>query len=452
MMDEHSSELSTGDESLPRVAIVGRPNVGKSALFNRLVGERVALVEDEAGTTRDRLYGIVDWPRRPFRLIDTGGLEDKAEGGYSLLIRAQIERAIGECAAVLFVVDARDGLTAADHEVADLLRHARKPVVLVANKADNLARRADTVQFYELGFGDPVPVSAYHDSGFAEMLDALEPILPAVRTEAALDSLRIAIIGRPNVGKSALLNAILGEERVIVSDVPGTTRDAVDTTLQFGGRLLTLVDTAGMRRRGHIDPGVERHSVMRAEQAIARADVAFAVTDALELLTAQDTHILGFAEQALKSVVIVVNKVDLLQPDDDWTADLTRLIRKRLRFAPWAEIVFVSALEGRGIDGLLSTAIHAGDARDRRVPTPVLNTIVKRAVARHSPPSTSGKRLHILYSTQAQTRPPTFVFFVNDSALVHFSYERYLENSLREAFDLRGTPVKLVFKNRSSAE
>ncbi|HEY8838551.1 MAG TPA: ribosome biogenesis GTPase Der [Dehalococcoidia bacterium] len=437
---------------LPVVAIVGRPNVGKSALFNRLVGGRIALVEDLPGTTRDRIYGLVTWPKRPFRVVDTGGLEEGSSELYPALIRSQIEQALREADAVLFAVDARDGLTAADYEVADILRRSHKPVVLVANKADNLQRRQEIGQFYELGLGDPLPVSAYHDSGINDLFDALEPLLPEARLPEGTPALGISIVGRPNVGKSALLNAILGEQRVIVSDVPGTTRDAVDTTFSYAGRDLVLIDTAGIRRRGHIEPGVEKHSVMRARAAIERADVAFVVMDANELLTAQDTHIINFVEEAVKSMVIVVNKIDLLKLEGEWKADLTRLIRHRLKFAPWAPIAFVSAMKKTGIEEMLRVAIDAGDARNQRVPTAALNSLLKRAITKHSPPSVGGKRLNILYVTQAEVRPPTFVIFVNDPALVHFSYERYLENTLRDAFGFPGTPVRLIFKQRGGAE
>jgi GTP-binding protein len=442
---------TSGGIRVPIVAIVGRPNVGKSALFNRLVGGRVAIVEDMPGTTRDRIYGDVEW-RKPFRVVDTGGLEEGSKETYPALIRSQIELALQEADAVIFAVDARDGLTAADHEVAEILRRARKPVVLVANKADNPARRRDLAEFYELGFGDPVPVSAYHDSGIADMLDAIAPHLPDIGEQMDDQTLRVAIVGRPNVGKSALLNAILGEDRVIVSDVPGTTRDAIDTVFQFGERTLTLIDTAGMRRRGHIDQGVERHSVMRAQGAVERADVALAVMDATEPLTAQDTHIIGFVEEAVKSLVIVINKVDLLAREGDWKADLTRLVRYRLKFAPWAPVVFVSALERSGIDEVLKAAVQSGDARHQRIATGELNAVLKRAIAKHSPPSVQGKRLKILYATQAEVAPPTFVIFVNDPALVHFSYERYLENNLREKYGFRGTPLRMIFKGRSDAE
>jgi GTP-binding protein len=438
-------------EQFPVVAIVGRPNVGKSALFNRLVGGRIALVEDLPGTTRDRIYGDVDFPRRPFRLVDTGGLEDVAEG-YPLLIRGQVERAIAEADAIVFAVDVRDGPIAADQVIADLLRRSGRPVVLVANKADNLQRRDEAAQFYELGFGDPIAVSAYHDTGIADLLDALLPLLPETGERATAAGLRIAIVGRPNVGKSSLLNAILGEERVMVSDVPGTTRDAIDTALTLAGQALTLIDTAGIRRRGHIDRGVEKHSVLRAQQAIERSDVVLIVVDATELGTAQDAHIVGFAEQALKSIVVVVNKIDLIERVGDWRNDLTRLLRNRLKFAPWARVAFVSAADGMGTDSLLREAVTAGAARDVRVSTPELNALLRRVTAKHGPPSVNGKRLHILYATQAEERPPTFVFFVNDPTLVHFSYERYVENQLRAAFGLTGTPVKLLFKRRSGPE
>lgn len=434
--------------TLPVVAIVGRPNVGKSALFNRLVGGRVALVEDLPGTTRDRLYGTVDW-RTPFRVIDTGGLEDASAGGYPALIRLQIDIAIHEAVAILFVVDAKDGVTPADEEVADLLRRSSKPVILVANKADNPARVAETAEFWALGYGEPMAVSAYHDSGLADLYDRLEPLLPPADATQTDPALRIAIIGRPNVGKSALLNAILGEERVIVSDVPGTTRDAIDTVFEFRDRPLTLIDTAGIRRRGSIEAGVERHSVLHATSAVERADVSLVVMDARELLTAQDMHIMAIAEEALTSLVVVVNKIDLLDRVGPWRSDLTKLIRFRLKFAPWAPIAFVSALERSGMNELLATAVAAGDIRNTRVPTPRLNQVLRQAMVKHMPATVRGKRLKLLYATQAERRPPTFVFFVNDASIVHFTYKRYLENTLREHFDLRGTPVRIIFRDRS---
>lgn len=436
----------------PLIAIVGRPNVGKSALFNRLVGRRTALVEDLPGTTRDRIYGEFEWRGRPLRVVDTGGLEDPREGPFSPLVRRQIEQAVAEADAVLLVVDARDGVTAADLAIAELLRPLAKPLLLVANKADNQARVAEATQFYELGLGEPIPISAYHGSGVADMMDALLDVLPASSAPPVEhETLRVAVVGRPNVGKSALVNAILGEERVIVSDIPGTTRDVVDTEFTYGGRSFTLLDTAGMRRPGRIDRGVERHSVQRARAALERADVALAVIDATEPATAQDMHIIGLARDASVGIVVVVNKSDLLPPDETARAELRRLIQDRLKFVPWAAIVFVSALHRRGLATLLRQVVAVGEQRARRVATAELNQVVQRAVAAHAPGAVQGRRLKVLYVTQAEINPPTFVFFVNDAALLHFTYQRYLENKLREAFGFAGTPIKLIFKSRGEA-
>jgi GTP-binding protein len=438
---------------VPLVAIVGRPNVGKSALFNRIVGRRTALVEDLPGTTRDRLYGQATWRDRAFRIVDTGGLEAAHEGPFSPLVRRQIEQAIEEADVILFVVDARDGITAADLEIGEILRRVTKPLLLIANKADNQSRVLDTHQFYELGLGEPMPVSAYHGSGVADLLDALLEIMPAGAdvTERS-GALRVAIIGRPNVGKSALMNAILGEDRVIVSDIPGTTRDVIDTDITYRDHTLTLLDTAGIRRRGRIERGVERHSVQRAQGAIARADVALVVLDATEAGAAQDTHIIGAAEDAHAGVVIVVNKADLLPPGDEAREELRRLLRHRTRFVPWAPIVFVSALKRQGLERLLDTVLAVGEQRQRRVSTGELNQFARKAVAAHYPPSVNGRRLKILYVTQAEVSPPTFVFFVNDASLLHFSYQRYLENKIREAFGFEGTAVRLIFKSRSEEQ
>ncbi len=433
----------------PVVAIVGRPNVGKSSLFNRLVGRRRALVEDLPGTTRDRLYGDVEWRGRALRVIDTGGLEAPDEGPFAALVRRQIEQAIGEADVLLFVVDAREGITAADLDIAELLRRTDKPVLLVANKVDNLRRELEVTQFYELGFGDPLPVSAYHGVGIAELLDEILALLPETPAPPSVEAgLRLAIIGRPNVGKSALLNAIVGDERVIVSEVPGTTRDVIDTTIQYAGQTVTLLDTAGIRRAGRIERGVERHSVERARAALARADVALCVMDATEPGTAQDTHIVGMAEEALTGIVLVLNKMDLLPPGPETRERLTTLVRARFKFVPWAPIAFVSARTGAGLRELLERALAVGRERGRRVPTGDLNRLVRRVVAEHAPPSVRGKRLKVLYVTQAEVSPPTFVFFVNDASLLHFSYERYLENRLREAFGFEGTAIRLVFRSR----
>ena len=436
--EDTSSEAPLGPQSSvpsPLIAIVGRPNVGKSALFNRLVGRRQALVEDLPGTTRDRLYGESEWRGRTYRVVDTGGLEAEREGPYSPLVRRQIEQAMQEADVILLLVDARDGLTAADAEIADLLRpRATKPVMLVANKVDNERRLLDTTQFYEVGLGEPFALSAYHGVGVADLLDevfaTLEGIPPEGKTrrrrrrpsEEGTRPLRLAIIGRPNVGKSALLNALVGDERVIVSDIPGTTRDVIDTAITFDGRPLTLLDTAGIRRPGRIDQGVERHSVQRARDALARADVALCVMDATEPAAAQDTHIVGMADEARTGIVLVLNKMDLLPPGEETRHELAGLLRARFKFVPWAPVVFVSAKERRGLTALLRRAVQVGEQRDRRVPTAEVNQVVRRALAEHAPPSTQGRRLKVLYVTQAEVRPPTFVF--------------------------EGTVIRLVFKSR----
>ncbi len=432
----------------PVVAIVGRPNVGKSALFNRLIGSRKALVEDIPGTTRDRLYADVEWGEQVFTLVDTGGLDPSGEEGYTPLVKRQVEVALAEADVIVLVVDVRDGLTAVDLEIADLLRRAGKPLVLAANKADNEARREAALQFYELALGEPIPVSAYHGLGLSELMDQLVLLLPAGAVAAVPAGLRLAIVGRPNVGKSLLLNAILGQERVIVSEEPGTTRDAIDITFRYQEQDLVLVDTAGIRRRGRIQSGVEKHSVLRAQQAIDRGDVALLVTDASDGITAQDTHIAGYVAEAVKGLVVAINKWDLMPGDGETRAAFVKAARARLRFLPWAPLCFVSAKEGTGIDELLDAALAAGAARDRRVATAELNTAMGKAVAAHGPPSVRGQRLKLLYVTQAQTRPPTFVFFVNDPSLLHFSYRRYLENSIRKVFGFQGTALKLVFRSR----
>ncbi len=448
----HEDALDEAGDVLPLVAIVGRPNVGKSALFNRLVGRRQAIVEDMPGTTRDRLYGDAEWRGRAYRVIDTGGLEAESEGPYSPLVRRQIELAMAEADVILLVVDGRDGLTAADLDIAGLLRRTDKPLLLVANKVDNERRIEDATQFYELGLGDPIPISAYHGAGVADLLDAVFALLPENEARPAGQGLRLAIIGRPNVGKSALLNAISGDERVIVSDIPGTTRDVIDTAVTFEGRPLTLLDTAGIRRAGKVDPGVERHSVGRAQHAVERADVALCVMDATRPAAAQDTHIVGMADEARTGIVLVLNKIDLLEPDEETRENLTALVRSRFKFVPWAPVVLVSALERRGLTTLLANAIKVGEQRERRLATAEVNQVVRRAITDHAPPSTRGRRLKVLYVTQAGVRPPTFVFFVNDAALLHFSYERYIENRLREAFGFDGTAIRLVFKSRGERD
>ena len=467
----------------PLVAIVGRPNVGKSTFFNRMLGERVAIVEDLPGTTRDRIYGDTDWNGREFTLIDTGGLEfgsgipvgqvglNGQPGDIMKNVRSQAELAIEEADVIVFMVDARAGITAADEEVADLLRRTKKPVILAANKADNAARRQDAVEFYSLGLSEPVTISSIQGTGTGDLLDVIVEALPPEDEEAEdvedEDVVRVAIIGRPNVGKSSLLNAILGFERSIVSEVPGTTRDAIDTEIEFKDRKLILIDTAGIRRRGKVGPGVEKFSVLRSTRAIERCDVALLLIDSSEGLAAQDTHIAGEIQDQAKGVVVVVNKWDLAQaqrraeregkfphPDEEIESAeaYRRIIAEGLKFIPYAPIVFASAKTGYHVQGLLETVLNVAEMRYMRVPTSRLNELVQEAVRRHNPPVTNNKALKIYYVTQTRVNPPTFVFFVNDPQAVHFSYERYLENRLREAFGFKGTAIRLFFRPRSKIE
>ena len=432
------------------VAIVGRPNVGKSALFNRMVGGRPALVEDLPGTTRDRIYGDVEWRDRAFKVVDTGGLEPDVPGTYTPLVRAQVEYALAEAEIVLFVVDAINGVTAADQEVADLLRRSNKPVLLLANKAENREREEAAIAFYELGLGEPIAISAHHGHGVADVLDMVVDSLPPAEVLDTGEGLRLAIVGRPNVGKSSLLNAIIGEQRVIVSEVPGTTRDVIDMPFAFEGHPLVLVDTAGLRRRGSIEPGVEKHSTLRARRALERAQVALCLFDLSEDFTAQDAHVIGFALEAFRGVVVVANKWDLVR-DGEWQQeDWERRLRWKLKFAPWVSIRFISAREGAGIPELLSEAVRIGEERQHHVDTGPLNQALRRAVAQKPPPAPpKGNRTKLLYATQAEVDPPTFVFFLNDASNVHFGYRRYMENVIRRAFGFEGTAIKLVFRGRT---
>jgi GTPase len=467
----------------PLVAIVGRPNVGKSTFFNRMLADQVAVVEDLPGTTRDRIYGDTDWNGREFTLIDTGGLElssaipvgqvglNGQPGDIMKNVRAQAELAIEEADVIVFMVDARSGIAAADEEVADLLRRTEKPVVLAANKADNAARRQDAVEFYSLGLGEPIPISSIQGTGTGDLLDRIVEELPtADETEYAEEEdevPRIAIVGRPNVGKSSLLNAILGVQRAIVSEVPGTTRDAIDTEMEFEGRKLMLIDTAGIRRRGHVIPGVEKYSVIRSSRAIERCDVALVLIDASEGLAAQDTHIAGEIHERAKGVIVVVNKWDLAQaqrraaregqlPDPDEEIESAeryrKIIAEGLKFIPYAPIVFASAKTGYHVQSLLETALNISDMRYLRVPTSRLNEVVQDAIRRYRPATIRGKPLKVFYATQIRVNPPTFVFFVNDPQAVHFGYERYLENQLRQAFSFKGTAIRLQFKARPKSE
>ncbi len=434
----------------PVVAIVGRPNVGKSTLFNRLIGARQAIVEDIPGTTRDRLYADAEWRERAFVVIDTGGLVPDAEEGYSALIRDQVGTALMEADAVLFIVDAVSGITSTDREIAEELRRTDRPVLLLANKADNEARRGLAVEFYELALGDPMAISAYHGQGIREVQDRLLELLPPSPLEAPVDRLRMAVVGRPNVGKSALINVILGQERVIVSEEAGTTRDAVDTLFEYGDRQMVLIDTAGIRRPGRVERGIEKYSVMRARQAIERCDVAVLVLDATQKLAAQDMHIAGYLADAYKGLIIAVNKWDLIEEDtEDNRETYARRTLARLKFAPWAPLAFVSAKTGLNVDGLLDLALEVDEARSLRIPTAEVNAVLREAVAAHPPSSPGPRPARIKYATQAEIRPPTFVFFANDARLIHFSYRRYLENRFRRRFGFEGTAIKMEFRSRS---
>jgi GTP-binding protein len=459
----------------PIVALVGRPNVGKSTLFNRIVGRRIAVVHEDPGTTRDRLYADAEWNGLSFTVVDTGGLELLPEtvasgrrpgpervltqdsAPYINLMRTQAESAMQEADVIIFVTDTVSGVTAGDQEVAEVLRQAECPVFLVANKADNERLEHEAVEFYSLGLGTVYPVSALHNIGVADLLDQVVEALRERSEEGALtpadlevpeERVELTIVGRPNVGKSSLLNKLLGEERVIVSSVPGTTRDAVDTFLEWEGTPITLIDTAGIRRRGKVDRGVEYYSVLRALRALRRADVALLVIDGYEGVRAQDAHIAGAILEEWASVVVLINKWDLVEKDTDAMREYTRWVREALRFLDYVPVLFISALTGRGVHQVLPTALDVWQARFRRIPTSELNRLVQDALAKHAPPSKRGRRLKIYYASQPEVDPPTFVFHVNDPGLVHFSYERYLENQLRKAREFPGTPIRLLFRPR----
>jgi GTP-binding protein len=459
----------------PIVALVGRPNVGKSTLFNRIVGQRIAVVHDEPGTTRDRLHAQAEWNGITFLVVDTGGIEvlpqnvsaGKRPGPervlaqdsapYLSLIRTQAEQAIADADAVIFITDAASGLTAADEEVADILRRARCPVFLAANKADNERLRQDALEFYVLGLEEVYPVSALHGTGVADLLDDVVDALPAAEAETEEDanqdsSIKIAIVGRPNVGKSSLLNKLLGEERAIVSPIAGTTRDAIDTHLEWDGTPITLIDTAGVRRRGKVERGVERYSVLRALKAIQRADVALLVIDGIDGVTAQDTHVASLVLEEWASVVVLVNKWDAVEKDSYTMIEYTKWVRETLKFLDYVPVLYISALTGQRVHKVIPTALAVQEARFKRVPTGELNRLVQDALTRHSPPSKYGKRLKVYYASQPGVDPPTFVFHVNDTKLVHFGYERYLENQLRKTYEFTGTPLRLVFKPRGRKE
>ncbi len=455
--------------SLPIVAIVGRPNVGKSTLFNRLVGERVAIVEDLPGTTRDRVYGTADWRGRDFIVVDTGGLEIEPGTEIEERVQDQARVAIDEADVILFVVDAAAGIAPLDHEVADRLRRTTTPVLLVVNKADNPRREHEGAEFYALGFDPTLTISAQHGRNTGDLADEIVDRLPpapasvpeagemseedlAELAETEMGPPKVAIVGRPNTGKSTFVNRVIGQERMIVSKVPGTTRDPIDTQIVLDDEEMTLIDTAGIRRRGSIDRGIERYSVLRSFKAIDRADIAIVMTDGTEGYTAQDAHVVGYVLEAGKGIVLVINKWDAVEKDE-YTADqwLKRL-RREAPYLAWADIVFASALTGQRVERILREARTVAEERFRRVPTGELNRLVMDAVRDHPPAHVRNRLPKVFYATQVAVGPPTFVVFVNDPTLIHFSYKRYLENRIREQYGFLGTPIKLIFRQRESEE
>ena len=433
----------------PIVALVGRPNVGKSTLYNRLIGERFAIVEDFPGTTRDRLYGESDWNGIEFTVIDTGGLLVDDQDAMPQHVRVQATVAIDEADIIIFLVDVKDGITPADVDVARLLRKSEKPVLLAVNKADSAQRRLEASEFWALGLGEPLPISALHGTGTGDLLDIAVDVFDPQAEEEDDDSVRLALVGRPNVGKSSLLNRLIGYNRSIVHDIPGTTRDAIDTQIVFNDVNLTLIDTAGIRRKGRIDVGIEKYSVIRSLRAIERADVVFLLIDATEGVTSQDQHIGGYILEEFKSVVTVINKWDAIPKDSHTMPTFTKLVRHELRFLDYVPVLFISALTGQRAEHVIPTAIDVYQERFKRISTGELNRLVQETVARHAPPSKRGKRLKFYYATQAGVDPPTFVFFVNDPRMVHFSYRRFLENSIRDHYRFLGTPLRLRFRARS---
>ncbi|MEB3198064.1 MAG: ribosome biogenesis GTPase Der [Candidatus Sericytochromatia bacterium] len=434
---------------LPTVAIVGRPNVGKSTFTNRLVGRREAIVHDEPGVTRDRQYLKSDWNGRDFIVIDTGGIvPGEREDEILRSIRKQAEAAVEEADVIMLMVDAKQGLTPADEEIAQYLRSANKPIFVVANKVDNVGLEADAAEFYELGLGTPFGVSSVHGLGVGDLLDEVLKVFPPVDPDEASDELKVAIVGRPNVGKSSITNRLLGEERMIVSDVAGTTRDAIDSLLTLDDKRYLLVDTAGIRKRAKVDYGVEQFSVVRSLKAIERADVVVMVVDATSGVTEQDQRIAGMADDAGKPSVLVVNKWDLV-PKDTYTMDqFKKEIRDKLHHVDYAPMIFTSALTGQRVSKVLEAADAAFEEAQRRITTGLLNQVITEAIALNSPPTNKGRAMKVYYATQVRVGPPTFVLFVNDPGLVSQSYARYLQNKLREAFGFSGTPIRVVFRER----
>ena len=438
----------------PLIAIVGRPNVGKSMLFNKLVGQRLSIVEDTPGVTRDRLYAEAEWLNRKFDLVDTGGIEPGTDSEILAFMRQQAEIAIQNATVIIFLCDVKTGLTASDQEVANMLVRSGKPVVLAVNKMDQVGTtNPDIYEFYNLGLGDPIAVSAVHGHGTGDLLDECFKYFPPEEEEEEEDDvIKVAIIGKPNVGKSSLVNRILGEKRVIVSDMAGTTRDAVDSYFENQKGKYLLIDTAGMRKKSKVDDPIEKFSVLRATMAIERADVCLIMIDANEGVTEQDTKVAGLAHEAGKACIIVVNKWDAIEKDDKTMDKMRQDVRRDLSYMTYAPIVFISALTGQRVDRLFDLINYVNDQASLRITTGMLNSVLADATARVQPPTDKGRRLKIYYMTQIGIKPPHFVCFCNDAKLFHFSYQRYLENQIRSTFGLEGTPVRLTIRQKSDKE
>lgn len=436
--------------SKPVVAVVGRPNVGKSTLFNALAGERISIVKDTPGVTRDRIYADIEWLNHTFTMIDTGGIEPDTKDIILSQMREQAEIAIATADVILFMTDVHQGLTDADAKVADMLRRSHKPVLLVVNKVDNFDKyMADVYEFYNLGIGDPMPIAASGKLGLGDMLEKLVEMFPEhLAEEEEDDRPKVAIVGKPNVGKSSIINKLTGENRVIVSDIAGTTRDAIDTEVKYHGREYIFIDTAGLRRKNKIKEEIERYSIIRAVTAVERADVVIIVIDATEGVTEQDAKIAGIAHERGKGIIIAVNKWDAVEKDDKTIYKHTNKIREILSFMPYAEIMFISAKTGQRLPKIFDMIDMVIENNSMRVATGVLNEIMTEAVAMQQPPSDKGKRLRLYYITQVAVKPPTFVIFVNDKELMHFSYTRYLENRIRDAFGFKGTALKFIIRER----
>jgi GTP-binding protein len=436
--------------AIPLVAVVGRPNVGKSTFFNKMAGRRIAIVDDTPGVTRDRIYADCQWQRHSFTLIDTGGIDPYSEDPLLLQMRLQAQIAIEMADAILFLVDGKEGMTGSDAEVADLLRRANKPVLVAVNKIDNFEHEINAADFYELGFGTPHAISSVNLLGFGDLLDELCELLPESALEdAGEEAIKVAVCGKPNVGKSSLVNKLLGEERVMVSEIAGTTRDAIDSKLEHDGREYTIIDTAGIRRKARInDRTLERYSVIRAFDAIRRCDVALLLIDATQGVTEQDTKVAGYIEKEGKACIVVVNKWDSIEKETGTLESYKKQVLEELKFMDYVPVMFISALTGQRTHGILPLVAQVYNAASHRVTTGMLNDAIHDAIMVTPPPTDKGRRLRIFYATQQSVRPPTFVLFTNDPKLMHFSYERYIENYLRKTFPFDGTPIRIIVKGR----